>query len=299
MNQNVDRREFLRTAGTLSAVVAASGLAPSWAAAAPLKLSSPQAEKLGWRLSCSLYTFRSVTCYEALDKIAALGIRGIEPAFFLPLSKDQPNLKTNESLAPDVRQQLRQKLEERGQRMVNFYGNVAGNQDENRKIFEFAKQLNVETIVAEPPAAAFDGIEKLCDEFQINLAVHNHPKSPQSQYWHPDNVLKVCQGRGKRIGACCDTGHWVRSGLDPVECLKQTAGRVITFHLKDVIESGNPAARDVPLGTGKANYAAVLKELHRQCFQGALSIEYEHESPQLMDDVAQCVAFVEQTVAPW
>jgi sugar phosphate isomerase/epimerase len=299
MNQNVDRREFLRTAGTLSAVVAASGLAPSWAAAAPLKLSSPQAEKLGWRLSCSLYTFRSVPCYEALDKIAALGIRGIEPAFFLPLSKDQPNLKTNESLATDVRQQLRQKLEERGQRMVNFYGNVAGNQDENRKIFEFAKQLNVETIVAEPPAAAFDAIEKLCDEFQINLAVHNHPQSPQSQYWHPDNVLKVCQGRGKRIGACCDTGHWVRSGLDAVECLKKMEGRILTMHLKDVIESGNPAARDVPLGTGKANYAAVLKELHRQHFRGALSIEYEHESPQLMDDVAQCVAFVEQTVALW
>jgi sugar phosphate isomerase/epimerase len=299
MNQNIDRREFLRTAGTLSVVVAASGLAPSRAAAAPLKLSSPQAEKLGWRLSCALYTFRSVTCYEALDKIAALGIRGIEPAFFLPLSKDQPNLKTNESLATDVRQQLRQKLEERGQRMVNFYGNVAGNQDENRKIFEFAKQMNVETIVAEPPAAAFDAIEKLCDEFQINLAVHNHPKSPQSQYWHPDNVLKVCQGRGKRIGACCDTGHWVRSGLDAVECLKKMEGRILTMHLKDVIESGNPAARDVPLGTGKANYAALLKELHRQGFRGVLSIEYEHESPQLMDDVAQCVAFVEQTVASW
>ena len=299
MNQNVDRREFLRTAGTLSAVVVAGGVAPSWAVAAPLKLSSPRAEKLGWRLSCSLYTFRSVTCYEALEKIAALGIRGVEPAFFLPLSKDQPDLKTSESLTPEVRQQLRQKLEERGQRMVNYYGSVAGNQDENRKIFEFAKQMNVETIVAEPPAEAFDAIEKLCDEFQINLAVHNHPKSPQSQYWHPDHVLKVCQGRGKRIGACCDTGHWVRSGLDPVECLKKTEGRVITFHLKDVIEAGNPAARDVPLGTGKANYAAVLKELHRQGFRGALSIEYEHESPQLMDDVAQCVAFVEQTVATW
>ena len=87
--------------------------------------------------------------------------------------------------------------------------------------------------------------------------------------------------------------------MDPVECLKKMAGRIITVHLKDVIESGNPAARDVPLGTGKANFAAVLKELHRQGFQGAMSIEYEHESPQLMKDVAQCVAFVEQTVAAW
>ena len=33
-------------------------------------------------------------------------------------------------------------------------------------------------------------------------------------------LLDLCKGRGKRIGACCDTGHWVRSGLDPVACLK-------------------------------------------------------------------------------
>ena len=159
--------------------------------------------------------------------------------------------------------------------------------------------MQVETIVAEPPAEAFPAIDKLCEEFQINLAVHNHPKSPQSKYWQPEHVLKVCEGRSRRIGGCCDTGHWVRSGLDPVECLKKMAGRIISMHLKDVIEWGNPGARDVPLGQGKANYAAVLQELRRQTFKGVMTIEYEHESPQLMDDVAQCVAFVEKTVAGW
>jgi sugar phosphate isomerase/epimerase len=43
-------------------------------------------------------------------------------------------------------------------------------------------------------------------------------------------------GRGKRIGACCDTGHWVRSGLHPVECLKKLEGRILGFHLKDVAQ---------------------------------------------------------------
>jgi sugar phosphate isomerase/epimerase len=188
-------------------------------------------------------------------------------------------------------------LADRGLKMVNFYGNVAGNPGANRKIFEFAQEMGVETLVSEPPAEAFDGIEKLCEEFGINLAIHNHPKSPQSHYWNPDDVLKVCQGRGKRIGGCCDTGHWVRSGLDPIECLKKMEGRIITFHLKDVAEWGKPEARDVPLGTGKANYAAVLRELHRQGFRGALAIEYEHQSPQLLEEVAQCAAFVEKTAA--
>ena len=110
-------------------------------------------------------------------------------------------------------------------------------------------------------------------------------------------MAAVCKGRSKRIGGCCDTGHWVRSGLKPVECLKKMEGRIVTFHLKDVGEWGKPEARDVPLGQGKADYAAVLKELKRQKFQGVMTIEYEHESPQLMEDVAQCLAFVEKTSA--
>lgn len=175
-----NRRQFLRTAAAITSMCAIANRTSAWGAA-PVQIGSPHAEKLGWRLSCSLYTFRSITCYEALDKIAALGIRGIEPAFFLALAKEHPGLKTNESLPPQVRQELRRKLDERGMRMVNFYANVAGKPDENRKIFEFAKEMNVETIVAEPPAEAFDGIEKLCDEFQINLAVHNHPKAANYQ----------------------------------------------------------------------------------------------------------------------
>jgi hypothetical protein len=32
-------------------------------------------------------------------------------------------------------------------------------------------------------------------------------------------VVRVTQRRSKRLGACADTGHFVRSGLQPVACL--------------------------------------------------------------------------------
>jgi sugar phosphate isomerase/epimerase len=67
--------------------------------------------------------------------------------------------------------------------------------------------------------------------------------------------------------------------------------------LKDVGEWGKPEARDVPLGQGLADYAAVLKELKTQGFKGLMTVEYEHESPQLVDEVAECLAFVEKTAA--
>lgn len=296
MKHTMHRRGFLRTTGTLAAGVSLAGLGSSPAAAGePVKTSSPSAEKIGWLVGCQLYTFRRFSFYEALDKIAALGIRCVEPCFFLRLSQDQPELKTNEDLSADARKELKSRLADRGIEMTNYYAKLEGDEEECRKTFEFAKEMGARTIVSEPPAEAFDLIEQLCGEYKISLAVHNHPKSPKSTYWRPERVLEVCKSRGRRIGACCDTGHWVRSGLDPIECLKKMEGRIITVHLKDVIEEGNPSARDVPLGTGKAGYTAVLEELHRQGFRGVMTIEYEHDSPKLMEEVAECVAFVEKT----
>ena len=200
---------------------------------------------------------------------------------------------TSEALPPDVRREMKARLKDYGIRMPHYYAPVDGNTGNFRKIFDFAKEMGVKTLVAEPPAEVFEKLDELCNEYKINLAIHNHPKSPESMYWQPENVLKVCEGRSKRIGSCSDTGHWVRSGLDPIQCLKKAKKRIIAMHLKDVIESGKPEARDVPLGTGKANYTAVLKELYAQKFRGIMTIEYEHLSPQLVEDVAQCAKFVE------
>jgi sugar phosphate isomerase/epimerase len=105
--------------------------------------------------------------------------------------------------------------------------------------------------------------------------------------------MELCKNRSKRIGACCDTGHWVRSGLDPVECLKKMEGRIVSFHLKDAAEIGNRKAEDTILGEGKANYKAVLAELKRQGYKGLTAIEYERDTPALQDDMVKNVAFVE------
>ena len=298
MTHNLDRRAFLQTTGVLAAGATLAGVWPRWARAAEVsKLSTPSAEKIGWQVGIEMYTFRSMSFYDALPKIAALGVRHVEPGFFLPLDSKRPELTTCEKLTPEVRKEMKQRMADHGVSMTNYYGDVKADREAAVTIFEFAKEMGVQTIVSEPPAEAFDMIEKLCDEFAINLAIHNHPKTPDYLYWNPDNVAAVCKGRSKRIGACCDTGHWVRSGLKPIDCLKKMQGRIVTFHLKDVGEWDKPAARDVPLGQGVADYTGVLKELKSQGFKGLMTLEYEHESPQLVEDVAQCLAFVEKTAA--
>ena len=255
--------------------------------------STPNARRLGWTISCQMYTFRDRSFYETLPVLETLGIRAVEPAFFLPLSKEKPDLKTSEELPAEMRTEMKQRLADHGIRMLSYYAPIGGDAAVYRKIFDFAKEMGARVIVAEPPAEAFDKIEPLCQEYEIDLAIHNHPKSPDSHYWNPESVLAVCKDRGPRIGACADTGHYVRSALDPVESLKKLKGRIIAMHLKDVIEVGKPEARDVPLGTGKANYKAVLDELREQQWRGITTIEYEHLSDKLVEEVGQCVKFVE------
>ncbi len=296
MTRTFDRRVFLQTTGAaLAATTMAGGSRPLCARQAAAELSTPSAARIGWSVAIAQYTFRGMSFYEALEKIAALGVQLVEPAFFLPLDSKRPDLQINENLSPAQRKETQQRLKDHGVKMPNYYANVTTDAEAAKKVVEFSKEMGVQTIVAEPPPEAFDMVEKLCDEYEINLAVHNHPKSPDYQYWNPENVMAVCKGRSKRIGACCDTGHWIRSELRVTACLKIMEGRILAFHLKDVGEWGKPQSRDVVLGQGLADYADVLRELYRQKFRGVLTVEYEHESDQLMDDVAQCLAFVEKT----
>jgi len=261
------------------------------------KPGTPRAEKLGWRLSCQLYTFRDRSFYEALEVLAEMGLRRVEPAFFLPLSKERPDLKTSENLSPAQRREMKERMRDLGFTMPTYYAPLEKDTSGYRKVYDFAKEMGVETLIAEPPPENFGALDKLCQEYKINLAVHNHPEGPNSKYWNPDAVLKACAGHSARIGACPDTGHWVRSGLDTLASLRKYERRILVLHLKDAAESGRRDSRDVPLGTGQAQYAALLRQMYDWKWRGVMSIEYEHLSPQLVQDVAQCVKFVEDFAA--
>ena len=248
----------------------------------------------GWRLGVQAWTFHLFTFYESVDKTASLGLDWIEAFPDQQVSKDRPGVTFNNQMPADVRREIKQKLAEAGVRLVN-YGVIGLPNDEAecRKVFDFAKDMGIETIVSEPPEEAFALIDKLCNEYKINVAIHNHPQP--SHYWNPDTVLKVCSGRSERIGACADTGHWMRSGINPVEAIKKLKGRIISVHLKDLNEFDKLLAHDVVWGTGKCDVKAVLEELNRQGFKGVFSIEYEYNWENSVPELRQCVEYFDKT----
>lgn len=295
MTHGFDRRRFLTTAGTLAAGVGAVGLNSSWLRAFEPGNGAPNAEKIGWRLGCQAYSFNRFTFFEAIDKVQSLGLHCIEMYPGQRLSAQKPDAKTNESLSPELRKEIKQKLADCGVKVVNFgVCGLPNSVDACRKTFEFAKDMGIETLVSEPSLDAFNMIEKLTDEYQINVALHNHPEP--SRYWNPETVLKACQGRSKRIGACADTGHWMRSGINPIDGLRKLEGHIISFHLKDLNKYGRQA-HDVPWGTGEANMEAILKEIRRQRVKAVFSIEYEYNWENSLPEIAQCVAYFNKMAA--
>jgi hypothetical protein len=109
----------------------------------------------------------------------------------------------------------------------------------------------------------------------VNVAIHNHP--PPTRYWHAGITYFHIAHLSKRIGICGDTGHWTRSGVNPVDAIRLFKGRIFDIHLKDLNEFGNVDAYDVPFGQGKSNIKHILAELSLQDYRGTLSVEHEKE----------------------
>lgn len=244
----------------------------------------------GWKLGTQAYSFNRYTFFEAIDKTASLGMRYIEAYPGQKLSPSQPGVVFNHDAPEEVLDAVRAKLDKAKVRLVN-YGVVRLSADEaaDRKIFDFARKMGIETIVAEPEPGCFDLLDRLTDQYGINIAIHNHPKP--SRYWNPATVLEAIKGHSRRIGACADTGHWMRSGIRPLDALKQLEGHVISLHFKDLNQFGVREAHDVPWGTGQADVPALLAELKRQGFHGVFSVEYEYHWTTSLPEIAQSAQF--------
>lgn len=249
-------------------------------------------ENLDWKLAYQSYTFKNFTFEEGLQKANKLGLKYVEAYSGQTLSST--NLNTTSYDSDDAaRKEMKDLLNQYHVKLIN-YGVVKGKDKEEWKlIFDFAKEMGVETLIAEPQPTQFDFLEKMCDEYEINLAIHNHP-NPR-RYWEPDSVLKYVSGRSHRIGACADVGHWVRSGLDPVESLKKLQGRIISIHFKD-LNKKDRKAHDVPWGTGISDVPAMLQELKYQGFEGVFSIEYEYNWDNNVQEIAKSIEYFNKTV---
>jgi sugar phosphate isomerase/epimerase len=224
------------------------------------------------------WTYRKFSFEETLEKVKSLGI-GFLQAY--PGQRFWADGRTNETfvhgMAEETMTAARDMVRAAGLSLA-AYGvvDIGTTEDNMRKVFDFARKMRIRTIVCEPRADDFDLLEKLVKEYNVQIAIHNHPAP--AKYAHPVTALELVRGRDERIGVSADTGHWMREGLKPVECLRLLEGRIVDVHLKDRSAFGKgPEAVDVAWGRGDAGVRDILAELTLQDYPGLLTVEYENE----------------------
>lgn len=248
-------------------------------------------ENTGLRLGIEAYTFHKFTFFETIEKTKALGLAYVGGLSFQKVSKEIPK-NFEPGLSDEEIRAVRLKLDEAGLRMLTYYiHDIPADEAKARKIFEFGKKIGVEVFMTEPKVEALDVIEKLADEYDIKIGLHNHDRKASPQYWHPKELLKVVEGRSKRLGAAADTGYWMRDGIDPVEGVRTLGDRLITLQLHDL----NVAAReghDVPWGTGVGKVKEVLEAVRKAGVRPVMvGLEYSYQFEDNWDACRESAGF--------
>jgi sugar phosphate isomerase/epimerase len=237
-------------------------------------------------LGVQLYSLRGFPVNEALQHAKELGFEQVEfYSGMLPLDASAEEIAAMKDRVTG----LGMTISAHG---VNGFG---GDAAANRKTFEFAKALGIRNITADPDPRAFDSLNDLVQEFDIRIAIHNH--GPRHRYNKVVDVLQAIEGRDERIGACADLGHYIRSGEQATDVIRQLKGRLYGIHLKDFAEM-KADAKGVILGEGHLNVPAVFAALLQVGFpaDGAMSLEYEENPDNPIADIRQCVAVAKKAL---
>jgi sugar phosphate isomerase/epimerase len=240
-----------------------------------------------WKIGVQLWTFHYVSFVKAIEKADSAHVKYLEAFPGQPLGGDM-----KESFGIDMsdasKAKIKQLLQAKGMQLIAMGVIGPDSVAEWKRYFDLAKAFGLSYITCEPRKQHWDAIDSLAGLYGINIAIHDHPKP--DPYWHPDSVLAAIAGH-RHIGACADVGHWVRNGLDPVDCLKKLEGHIYGVHLKDVDSAGNVNAADKVVGTGVISFPPIFQELKRQHFRGMFSIEREGNWYNNVPDVTATIRF--------
>lgn len=258
--------------------------------AAALLLAVMTAAAQDIKLAVQAYTFRDRSFVETVETAKRLGIKYIEMYPGQRLGGDMEGNTDYNKIDPEMVGRLRKFIDDAGVQVVSYGVTGAGSEAQWDKLAGFAHAIGFKTVQIEISSdrGKFDLAEKMAEKHDLVIAIHNH----RQQEGKPEGVLKQLEGRGPRVGAGCDIGHWMRAGVTPLDGVKLLKGKWHTMHLVDIekiVTEGH--SRDVPYGKGAGNLKAVLDELKSQGFKGYVTLEYEHMSDQLEKEVGECVAW--------
>jgi sugar phosphate isomerase/epimerase len=246
-------------------------------------------EKWGWRLAANANPTSPATLFEAIDLSARLGLLYLGASGIQQVSPELPK-NFDETLAGDDLRNIRLKLDSAGVRLLTYApARFPMDASSQRRLFEFGRKMGIEVLWGSPPPETLDGLSKLCDEFDLRLAIRGCGSTVPRPYRTPGRILKACEGRSLRLGVFGDLGDWRSSGIDPVVAIRTLKNRMFVLQLRDFEKPGRQG-REVPLGMGTGMAQACLDSILHQGLNPPLfmldcSIPAAENVPQLAKSI--------------
>lgn len=283
MEKNFTRRNFVRSGASLAASLTASrntfalGQAP---------LSPGETSLL--RLGLASYTFRNFTRAQMIGFMKQLRVSTL-------------NAKDVKDHLPTDAEGERSALAEYAAAGITLHaaGVIYFDKNEDADIrgkFEYCKRAGINVIVAGDPApGTLPRIEKLVQEYDFRIAIHNH--GPEDRLWaSPLDVLKAVQGMDPRIGCCIDVGHTLRAGTDVLQAIHEAGPRLFNMHMKDLTDFHDKESQ-VAVGDGMMPVRKIFEILIAMKYQGFVDLEYEVHADDPMPGVISSFAYMRGLLA--
>ena len=247
------RRAFLGGAAGLLAARAPSG-------AAPIE-DPPNLFKLG----VATYSLRKFSRSEAIQMTQQLKTPYVSVKEF----------HLRNSSTPEELEQGRKEFEAGGLKIMSG-GNISlqkDDVDDLRRYFEYARRCGMPMIVCAPTHQNLGKIEKLVQEYNIKIAIHNHGLTDKN-FATPQSVLEAVKDLDPRCGLCFDMGHTAETGVELIESLDQAGSRLLDVHSKDLWDKRSEA-NQCDVGEGVLPIVRVFRQLKKMDYRACVNLEYE------------------------
>jgi sugar phosphate isomerase/epimerase len=180
---------------------------------------------------------------------------------------------------------------------VSSYGAIDMGKDPagDRQAMEMARHLGIEAVTVMFGPEHVDHVQALADEYDLKLAMHNH--GPKHPFATVADMKDLVGKTNERIGVCLDTAWVMAAKDDPVEAIRALGDRLYGVHLKDMVFDAEGNGTDKIIGEGGLDLPGVLAAMKDIRFDGYLSIEYEGNADDPVDEVKACIKKVTEALA--
>ncbi|HLJ13732.1 MAG TPA: sugar phosphate isomerase/epimerase [Bryobacteraceae bacterium] len=276
MHRQTTRRGFL---GGTAAMAGIGALA-----------ASPQAARgaaTDFKLGVASYSFRKFNRQQAIEMTKKCGVHYINiKDVHLPLTSSADEIA-----------KAREEITSAGL-IIEGGGNISlakPDEADIRQKFEYAKRAGMPVMVCAPSMESLPIVEKMVEEFNIWVAIHNH--GPEDKHFPtPQSVLKAVKNMDPRMGLCIDAGHTVRTGVDVVESVHAAGGRLHSMHIKD-LRSFYDKGSQVPVGDGMIPIAGIFRELQKINYEHGVMLEYEVQADDPLPGMIKSFAYMRGVIA--